>query len=263
MVSSHDEKTIVLPKKDLRGSRLRFLMLTSIPKEQIAKTLNDLVSPWASVDPLRDHWMPNGFLDSTEAKLGECQRFLSTDIRSKLTQWWLKVPENANTPNWDLVSTCKVEGRPGILLIEGKAHAGELKEEGKRPGNTENDKLIKRAIEDANQGLNQITPGWNLCRDSHYQLCNRFAWAWKVAALGIPTILIYLGFLHATEMLDRGKPFDSPEEWNKVIREHSSNALAAGASIVPTAAWESSFKTPGAPLWALIRSLDHRWSTDS
>ena len=259
MVASHDTETVVLPKKDLYGSKLRFLMLTSGPKEPVAKILTQLPSPWASVDPSHDHWMPMGFLNPMEAKLGECEQFLSADIRRRLTEWWLKVPENANTPNWDLVSTCKVEGRSGILLIEGKAHGGELKKEGKRPGNADNDDQIKCAIEEANQGLNQITRGWDLSRDSHYQLSNRFAWAWKVATLGVPTILIYLGFLHATEMLHRGTPFDSPEEWNRVIREHASNSLAPGARIIPTAAWESRLQTAGAPLWALIRSLDHQW----
>jgi hypothetical protein len=261
MVTSNDGKTVSLPRRDLRGSRLRFLMLTSSPKEQVAKTLNDLVCPWASVDPSHDQWMPMGFLHPIEAKLGECEQFLPVKERELLTQWWLKVPEGANTPNWDLVSWCKIEGVPGLIIVEGKAHTGELKEVGKSTGNIDNDDQIKRAIREANDGLNRITSGWNLSCDSHYQLCNRFAWAWKLATLGVPTILIYLGFLHATEMLDQGKPFDSPEDWNETIREHASNALGTGACIVPVASWETRLQTAGAPLWTLIRSLDHRWST--
>jgi hypothetical protein len=45
MTVSHDEKTVVLPARELRGIRLRFLMLTSGPKEQVAETLTRLVSP--------------------------------------------------------------------------------------------------------------------------------------------------------------------------------------------------------------------------
>ena len=38
-------------------------------------------------------------------------------------------------PNWDLASTCTVEGKPGIALIEAKAHDQELiKEETGRKG---------------------------------------------------------------------------------------------------------------------------------
>lgn len=84
-----------------------------------------------------------------------------------------------------------------------------------------------------------------------------------MATRGVPTILIYLGFLHATEMLDQGKPFDSAEEWNKTIREHASNASTPPRCIVATAAWESRLQTTGAPLWPLIRSLDHQWCVGS
>jgi len=83
--------------------------------------------------------MPGGFLEPEEAKLGECPAFLGDDLRRRLTDWWLKVPKQANTPNWDLVSTCKVGGEPGIILVEGKAHGGECKKEGKCPGNADND----------------------------------------------------------------------------------------------------------------------------
>lgn len=130
MVAPHDEKTVVSPRKDLDGRKLRFLMLTSEPKEQVANTLTQLASPWASVDPSRDHWMPMGVLKRDEAELGKCAQFLSDVDRSELTQWWLiKFTKRARTPNWDLVSTCTIEGRSGLLLIERKAHAGELKKE--------------------------------------------------------------------------------------------------------------------------------------
>jgi crotonobetainyl-CoA:carnitine CoA-transferase CaiB-like acyl-CoA transferase len=43
-------------------------------------------------------------------------------------------------------------------------------------------------------------PGWSLSVDSHYQICNRFAWAWKIASLGVPVVLIAAIF--ATETAD-------------------------------------------------------------
>ena len=38
-------------------------------------------------------------------------------------------------------------------------------------------------------------------------MSNRFAWAWKLASSSVPVVLIYLGFLRADEMRDKGKPF--------------------------------------------------------
>ncbi len=59
---------------------------------------------------------------------------------------------------------------------------------------------IGRAISEASLGLKDTMDGWNLSRDSHYQLANRFAWAWKLASMGVPVVLVYLGFLGAAEM---------------------------------------------------------------
>ncbi|MCZ2112928.1 MAG: hypothetical protein LC131_03705, partial [Anaerolineae bacterium] len=36
--------------------------------------------------------------------------------------------------------------------------------------------------------------GFQLRRDGHYQLSNRIAWAWKMAACGVHVVLMYLGF---------------------------------------------------------------------
>jgi hypothetical protein len=65
---------------------------------------------------------------------------------------------------------------------------------------------IGSAIRQANTNLNLISPGWNLSGDLHYQLSNRFAWSWKLASLGIPVVLVYLGFLNANDMSDQGHP---------------------------------------------------------
>jgi len=51
-----------------------------------------------------------------------------------------------------------------------------------------------------------------------YQLCNRFAWAWKVASFGVPVILVYLGFLQAAEM---GGAFANHAAWRECLIEHA------------------------------------------
>ena len=83
-------------------------------------------------------------------------------------------------------------------------------------------------------------------------LSNRFAWTWKVASLGVPVILVYLGFLHADEMARRGKPFISNRGWRSAVLEH-------GAKLVPEHAWETGLQTSGATIRATIRSLELQW----
>jgi hypothetical protein len=230
-------------------------MLTSLSKNHVASVLSSLVSPVAVIDESKHHWLPGGLLNPTEARLGECPAFLTPKIREQLTSWWLVNRRGANTPNWDIVSTCTVEGREGLVLVEAKAHDKESKPEGKElgdKGDKKNHEQIGVAISEANSALNAICPGWAITRDSHYQFCNRFAWAWKVASLGVPVILVYLGFLHADEMSRCGKPFVSDHEWHSMVLDH-------GANLVPADAWEKRLQTNAAPMWAMIRSLGLRW----
>lgn len=257
MNMARTDESITFERKELSGSRLRCLMLTACPARQFAAILNELVSPIAKVAE-SDVWMPKGLLEPEEAKLGECPKFLTPALRETLTSWWLQVRRNANTPNWDLVSTCTIEGRPGLVIVEAKAHNTEAKPEGKiakdaHPGNHEQ---IGSAIAEANEGLNKILPGFALSRDSHYQLCNRFAWAWKLATLGVPTVLVYLGFLDADEMTkSTQRSFSSAADWDHYIREHSQ-------SLVPSAAWGQRLQTPAAPMWAVIRSRRSEWMVE-
>jgi len=226
------------------------MMLTSLPRKIIAHCLTKLVQPYAVVNDNRDKWMPQGFLEPDEAKLGEAPDFLSDIEREEVTNWWLKVRRRANTPNWDIISTCTIEEKPGLILVEAKAHSGELKTAGKNTGNLENDNRIKAAIDQANCALNKACPGWNLSKAKHYQLCNRFAWSWKVAELGVPVILVYLGFSNTDEMTSRGKKsFHTAHDWAEAVHHHCLN-------IVPRDGWEQRLCINGTPMRAVIRSIE-------
>ncbi len=246
--------SVVLPKKDLAGSKLRCLMLTSLADVQVAATLTSLISPLARVDAGKHSWMPRGFVDPVEAKLHNIDALIPAGLGKKLSSWWLVKRRGANTPNWDIASTCTVAGRDGLLLVEAKAHDKEAGREGKRRGNppSPNHEQIGKAIREANQGLNAICPGWSISRDSHYQLSNRFAWAWKIASLGIPVVLIYLGFLNAEEMRHCGQPFGSARDWERFVRDHTQG-------LVPQDVWGKRLQTSGAPMWPMIGTLDLRW----
>jgi hypothetical protein len=212
----------------------------------------------------KNFWMPQGLpvakangewdKDPTrEAKLGVEANFLSPDQSKEITNWWLAAPMEANTPNWDIASTCTIREKPGLLLVEAKAHCAEVKQDGKplrneaSPESLANHEKIGRAIAAASAGLDNAMPGWNLSRDSHYQLANRFAWTWKLASMGIPVVLVYLGFLDAAEMNDLGESFVDCASWTRVVLDHSRN-------IVPEQAWGGNIEVDGTSIEPLIRT---------
>jgi hypothetical protein len=130
-----------LPKNRRRGSFPRCLLLMEGDRTIVADKLTKLVElPGVHVEA-KDFWMPqglpvlkaNGEWDTNpieEAKLGESIGFLSDDQREKVTSWWLAVRKRANTPNWDITSTCTIGEKDGLLLVEAKAHDAELKKDG-------------------------------------------------------------------------------------------------------------------------------------
>ncbi len=233
-----------------RGSKPRCHLLTHGDDVEVAARLNALVSPWGHISP--EHvWYPRGFKDTTEAQLSKVPELLSDEYRKAVTEWWLEVRRNATTPNWDIASTCIIQDKPGLILVEAKAHSNELSKEGKANSKSENGwknhKRIGQAIAEANTGLNHLLGCWDLSRDKHYQLCSRFAWSWKLASLGVPVILVYLGFLNADEMADCGEPFRLADQWESAVREH-------GTGVVPDKAWDRVLDIGGTPLIPLIRS---------
>ena len=221
-VEPRTDDDVVFRRRDLKGSRLRCLVATSLPNSDVAAFLNNLVRPHAYVCT-EDIWQPRGLLEGGEARLGETLSFLKDEQREAVTSWWLAVRERANTPNWDIVSTCQAEGRRGLVLVEAKAHSGELHRSGKPDGNAENGRRISAAIEDANRALGGAQAGWGLCTGTTYQLCNRFAWAWKIASLGVHVVLVYLGFLDAEEM--RTGVLATAEDWRSSVVKHAKGVV--------------------------------------
>ena len=248
-----------LKPKEHRGSKPRCHLLTHGSPDAVAARLTALVAPFASVAP-SDRWMPQGFEHTKEATLPEAERLLTADVRLELHRWWLSVASNnARTPNWDVAGTCTVEGKAGIVLIEAKAHDRELiKEETGRKnikapvfGSARRNLLrIDWAIRDASAALAENTGlTWALSRDWNYQMSNRFAWAWKLTDLGIPVVLVYLGFLGASEMRDKGNPLVDAADWETVVKRHSQ-------ALFPAEVWGQRWTCGGHPFIALIRSLD-------
>lgn len=247
-----------LPVKEQRGSRARCVLFTEGAREDVARRLTALVAPHAVVDPSRHVWAPKGLSDPAEGKLGDTTAFLSGFQREEISSWWLAVRHaSANTPNWDIISQVTIGGREGLILVEAKAHDQELvkEESGKRTepnpsaSSASNHERIGTCIEEASRSLSSASGvAWNLSRDSHYQLSNRFAWSWKVTTMGIPVILVYLGFLKADEMKDRGIPFDNHEQWKQLVESQSQD-------LFPNTVWGKTMGVNGVQFIPLIRSV--------
>jgi hypothetical protein len=83
-----------------------------------------------------------------------------------------------------------------------------------------------------------------ITRDSHYQLSNRLAFAWKLASLGVPTVLLYLGFTGDDGIRDVGAPFADSGHWMTAL-----NAYFDGVAAAPLLGRRH--QLDGAPFWII------------
>lgn len=250
-----------LRRSQQTGSKPRCHLLTHGTREQVAARLTALIAPFGVVSA-DDAWMPSGFTDLDEAQLHDAPRLLQPAISSQLCSWWLAVRgHQSRTPNIDLASTCRIGETRGLVLIEAKAHTRELRAEaiGKRldlpvtVNSRRNHVRIGACIEDASLALSGATGlSWALSRDWNYQMANRFTWAWKLTEMGVPVVLVYLGFLGAREMASQepGKEtaaFETHQHWREEVLAHSQ-------CIVPQDIWDREWTCHGQSFVPLIRS---------
>jgi hypothetical protein len=210
--------------KVFRGSRLHILDWVESPR--FREDLNSLVVPYGFEILPNALILPLGRNDPREARLESFMRgtFPPASVQS-LREWWLG-QGRGNTPNWDLAARAIAGGRDALVLIEAKASVPELSSSGKAvdskasEASKANAAQIESALRTATDSLACTYPGTKLSCDSHYQLSNRIAFAWKIAGLGIPVLLIYLGFTGDRGIQDAGEPLSDAEHWTRVFHSH-------------------------------------------
>ena len=235
-----------------RGSRKHVLDWTA--QEGFPSELVDLVSPCPVEIQDDSRWMPRGQGKPAEARLNTFgPKWLpGHPAWPAIRDWWLVHKNGANTPNWDITVGCAIEGRPGLILVEAKANHPELSRPGKGlPKNPskksrENHKRIGIAIAEANAGWQQIDTGVKISRDSHYQFANRLAFTWKLGTLGIPVVLVFLGFTGDEGIGNVGKPFPSSESWAQAFLDYTRESFPR--------LLERRIDLGRAPVWVLSRS---------
>lgn len=247
-----------IERESERGSRRHLLDWLGSPR--FLPRMNRLLEQTGARVTDSDTWRPSGWLDHSEPKLHEWGKEVLPGAVNwdELLSWWLQHPKGANVPNWDWASTCEIDGEPGLVLVEAKAHANELKPGGKGPpdaesrGSLENHERIGQAIAEARNALEVEMPGIAISRDRDYQLSNRVAHAWWLANHGLPVVLLYLGFLEAGDVADIGEVFSDAAEWRRVLLDHA-------AGVVPEDGFERWIPCGTGRFIVAVRSVPRDW----
>lgn len=205
-----------MPQEE-RGSRKHILELVRRPDFMIV--LSDLLSTNGIVITDQDELQPNVKSREEWTLRQFCSQYCQDLFDfAGFDKWW--VPDKYKNPTWDLLSTCKIRGRLGLLLVEAKAHERELDFGGKMlekdasEQSLKNHERIRQFIKQVNETLNEKYKGFNISIDKCYQLSNRVASAWKLAECGLPAALLYLGFTGDEYFADH---FVDHEHWQRMM----------------------------------------------
>jgi hypothetical protein len=235
-----------------RGSRRHILEWLDSP--HFLTDLNAVIKPTVAILTTADSWKPKGSgsrARESEARLGSWgPEVLPQAGWNEVASWWLVEHRRANTPNWDFASTCSVDGRKGLVLIEAKAHAAELHAGGKPEVSEEsaskrNHDQIRLAIASAKRALSKLGHNTTISIDRNYQLSNRIAFAWKLASLGVPVVLVYLGFIGDEGMRN---PLRTAEDWCSALTTHAVDIFASPVT-------DRRIDCNAVPFWVLARTL--------
>jgi hypothetical protein len=115
--------------KDVRGSRKHVLDL--LERKDFLEVFNDLLINSGATISANDVCHPKGYTDPDEMELRDFgPKYLADLIDwSMITKWWPEYP--AKSPQWDLLITCTIAGKRGLVLLEAKANEAELDWKGK------------------------------------------------------------------------------------------------------------------------------------
>lgn len=239
--------------KPPRGSRKH--ILDWLDSGRLPTALNGLLGAQGIRIGGRDVFQPRGSVDPQEWTL---RRFCRAHCVRRFDfaafdSWW--VSDQYRNPQWDWLSTCTIDGASGLLMIEAKANALELKlrdMQTHRPSSKQsriNNQRIRECIDEAAADLRQRIDGIGISYDSHYQLSNRVASAWKLAQCGLTVALVYLGFTGDGGITDVGPQINDGEHWQQLMTAYASKVL-------PTTFPGMAVGFPnGASMRMLIRSL--------
>jgi hypothetical protein len=175
--------------------------------------LSDRVTAATQASDIR--WLSFPSIGSTDVEWRAIDFVDQPEVRDKWTRFW---PHRGNPPNWDAVGVGSVRREPHWLLVEAKAHTGELRsdcaavEAGGLP-------LIRETLASIQRKL-----GVDASRDwlrGYYQFCNRLAVLSFLLEQGVAAKLALIYFVG-----DVAPGRDCPkteEEWLPALDEQDRN----------------------------------------
>jgi hypothetical protein len=123
-------------------------------------------------------------------------------------------PQSGNVHNWDAIAKITCSGSDEWLLVEAKAHTGEVTSS---CGATSESSItqIKRAFSETKRAL--AIPDRFDWLHPYYQLCNRVAVLHFLRTQGIPARLLFIYFLGDTNPSREAECPKAPVQWQTVI----------------------------------------------
>jgi hypothetical protein len=237
-----------------RGSRKHILEWSG--SNDFIPSLQRIVSPIGFNVCKNADRQPKSYDDCRESTLtNKKDSFLTRCQAQCVRDWWLFHKRGSKLPTWDLVIQAEdINKHPALVLVEAKARISELRSDGKKSSkrsqpeaqkrSDDNDERIGKAISEAMSFLKHQNPKIHLCKYENYQFCNRIAFSWKLASMGIPVVLVYLGFLGDTGFTDR---IFTKERWTQSVREKTEKNF-------PFELWAEEIRCGAGSFWFLVES---------
>jgi hypothetical protein len=144
------------------------------------------------------------------------------------------------------VTASLVVAAPPVNRIFPIFEGAHVRDEQKR--SKDNHERIAAAVAEASSDLQTKAPGILLSRNYNYQLSNRIAFAWKLASMGVPTALIYLGFIGDENIATDPHRLVVPSDWQSAFDFHSVRSF-------PAAYQGHRIDCGAASFWLLVRNL--------
>jgi len=235
-------------------------VLDFVESPDFLHVLHQMVAPIGCSIDSAAIYQPQGSVNAAETQLIDAgTKFVSPEQSRILKDWWLKYQQGARLPTWDLAVTAMLPPHQrALILVEAKAHAKELCRNGKDVAvrktpdqqlrSNANHLQIQEAIKQANDYLSHSIPGINFSSAECYQFANRVAWAWKLASLGVPVALVYLGFVGDKEIAQTGT-FSTAADWYRAFVDHIVNHF-------PISHLGHEIPCGQASFWLIVRALE-------
>jgi hypothetical protein len=196
-------------------------------------------------------WMPKGWDRPRESRLFDrASPFLDLGRKDTMRHWWLA--HAGNIPNWDLIVQVAAPGGPALVLVEAKARVGEFDcrpkplsyrhDSDAQVRTNDNHLQIGRAIAEASNALSSVRRGISISYDRNYQLSNRIAMAWKLASLGIPNTLVFVGFTGDREISKEGDYFAGDDHWDRAFGDYIAGCFPKGLLDTDISSGAASFR---------------------